>query len=31
MDKKRTLIVDDEVEAARLLKSNLEETGRYEV
>jgi CheY-like chemotaxis protein len=31
MDKKRILIVDDEVGAARLLKSNLEETGRYEV
>ena len=30
MDKKRILIVDDEVGAARLLKSNLEQTGRYE-
>jgi CheY-like chemotaxis protein len=30
MDKKRILIVDDEVAAARLLKSNLEQTGRYE-
>ena len=30
MDKKRILIVDDEVGAARLLKFNLEETGRYE-
>jgi CheY-like chemotaxis protein len=30
MDKKRILIVDDEVESARLLKSNLEQTGCYE-
>jgi CheY-like chemotaxis protein len=30
MDKKRILIVDDEVGSARLLKSNLEQTGRYE-
>jgi CheY-like chemotaxis protein len=30
MDKKRILIVDDEVGAARLLKSNLEQTGCYE-
>jgi PleD family two-component response regulator len=31
MDKKRILIVDDEVGAARLLKANLEQTNRYEV
>jgi CheY-like chemotaxis protein len=30
MDKKRILIIDDEAEAARLLKSNLEQTGCYE-
>lgn len=30
MAKKRILIVDDEVGAARLLKSNLEQTGHYE-
>jgi CheY-like chemotaxis protein len=30
MEQKRILIVDDEVGAARLLKSNLEQTGRYE-
>jgi CheY-like chemotaxis protein len=30
MDKKRILIVDDELAAARLLKANLEDTGRYE-
>jgi two-component system, OmpR family, response regulator len=30
MDKKRILIVDDELPAARLLKTNLEATGRYE-
>ena len=30
MEKKRILIVDDEVGAARLLKSNLEQTGNYE-
>jgi CheY-like chemotaxis protein len=30
MDMKRILIVDDEVGAARLLKANLEQTGRYE-
>lgn len=31
MNKKRILIVDDEVGAARLLKANLEQTDRYEV
>ena len=31
MEKKRILIVDDEVGAARLLKANLEQTNRYEV
>lgn len=31
MDKKRILIVDDEVSFARLLKLNLEKTDRYEV
>jgi CheY-like chemotaxis protein len=31
MDKKRILIVDDEVGSARLLKANLEQTNRYEV
>lgn len=31
MTKKRILIVDDEVGAARLLKANLEQTDRYEV
>jgi CheY-like chemotaxis protein len=30
MDKKRILIVDDEVAPARMLKVNLEQTGRYE-
>jgi two-component system, OmpR family, response regulator len=30
MSKKRILIVDDEVESSRLLKSNLEQTGNYE-
>jgi CheY-like chemotaxis protein len=30
MNKKRILIVDDEAGAARLLKANLEQTGRYE-
>ena len=31
MSKKRILIVDDEVDAARLLKANLEQTNQYEV
>lgn len=31
MNKKRILIVDDEIGAARLLKANLEQTNRYEV
>jgi CheY-like chemotaxis protein len=31
MNKKRILIVDDEVDAAQLLKANLEQTNRYEV
>jgi CheY-like chemotaxis protein len=31
MGKKRILIVDDEVGAARLLKANLEQTNQYEV
>jgi CheY-like chemotaxis protein len=31
MNKKRILIVDDEIGAARLLKANLEQTERYEV
>jgi CheY-like chemotaxis protein len=30
MNKKRILIVDDETGSARLLKANLEQTGRYE-
>ena len=31
MNKKRILIVDDEIGAARLLKANLESTGQYDV
>lgn len=31
MPNKKILVVDDEVDFARLLKSNLEETGKYEV
>lgn len=31
MDKKRILVIDDDVSAARLLKLNLEKTGSYEV
>ncbi len=30
MDRKRILIVDDELAAARLLQANLDQTGRYE-
>ncbi len=31
MDKKKILIVDDEIKLCRILKLNLEETGKYEV
>jgi CheY-like chemotaxis protein len=31
MDKKRILIIDDDMGSARLLKSNLEQTGRFDV
>lgn len=31
MEKKRILIIDDEVDFIRLLKINLEQTGKYEV
>ena len=31
MQKNKILVIDDEADFARLLKSNLEETGKYEV
>jgi DNA-binding NtrC family response regulator len=31
MDKKRVLIIDDENDLTKLMKRNLEGTGRYEV